>query len=100
MASQIGQFSLLPTTQTTTVTTTTTVSTKFPPVVFKKPRRRLSDWDPTNYPLKDSPTPMSLRRFTFALDGKPATFVESERSEEALVEVKDVKVISERLLTS
>lgn len=86
--SQVSHFSLMPTTQTTTVTTTTTVATKFPPVVFKKPRKRLNDWDPTSYPLKDTPTPVSLRRFTFDLDGRPATFVESADTDQALIEVR------------
>lgn len=85
---QTAEFSLLPTTQTTTVTTTTTISTKFPPIVFKKPLRRVEEWDPTVYPLRDAPTPTSLRRFTFELDGSAATFVENEQSGQALVEVR------------
>lgn len=82
-----GQFSLLPTTQTTTIVTTTTVTTKFPPIMFKKPKKRLYEWDPTNYPLKDTPTPLALRRFAFDLGGKAAVFLENDESEDTLLDV-------------
>lgn len=90
---QTAEFSLLPTTQTTTVTTTTTISTKFPPIVFKKPCRRVEEWDPTMYPLRDAATPSSLREFSFELDGSAATFVENEHSEQALIEVSQIPSI-------
>lgn len=83
----LAEFSLFPTTQTTTVVTTTTVSTKFPPLILKKPQKKLEDWDATTYPLKDASTPIPLRRFVFELDGKAATFTEADRTEYALVEV-------------
>ena len=85
--SDVVQFSLMPTTQTTTVVTTTTVSTTFPPVVLRRPKKKVSQWDTTTYPLHNSPTPKSLRKFTFELDGKSATFVEQSDSEQALIDV-------------
>lgn len=92
-APHVGEFALLPTTQTTTVVTTTTVSTSFPPVIIKKPPRRRSDFDLTLYPLRDASTPKGLRNFSFELDGKPAVFTERDNSERALFEVSVVQCI-------
>ncbi|CCG81807.1 putative Cell division control protein Cdc4 [Taphrina deformans PYCC 5710] len=85
-----GHFSLVPTTQTTTVVTTTTVSTKFPPLILKRPRKRVSDWDVTAYPLKDAPTPKELRSFTFEINGMVSEFVEETNPESALDTLQDI----------
>lgn len=83
----VSQFSLRPVTQTRVTTTTTTISTTFPPIVFRKPRRRLSDFDSNAYPLKDAPTPAPLKKFKFFVDGCPAVFSESDDTERSLMEV-------------
>ena len=72
----LGQFSYGPATQTTVVTTTTTTTTKFPPLMLRAPRH-LEDLDPKMYPLAASPTPASIRKLHFSIEGKPATFEEA-----------------------
>lgn len=72
----LGQFSYGPATQTTVVTTTTTTTTKFPPLMLRAPRH-LEDLDPKMYPLAASPTPPSIRKLHFSIEGKPATFEEA-----------------------
>lgn len=82
----VGQFSYAPTTQTTVVTTTTTTTTNFPQMVFKPPRS-LNELDPKEFPLAATPTPASLKRFCFDVNGKPTYFRESEDPEVSLRQV-------------
>ena len=86
----IGQLSYAPTTQTTVVTTTTTTTTSFPPFIIKPPCR-LSERDPKQYPLASSPTPQSLKRFSFDYMGKPVCFEEGDDAEQILQEVSSVR---------
>lgn len=82
----IGQIAYAPATKTTIVTTTTTTTTSFPPIVFKNPKNLL-ERDPKQYPLAATPTPQSIRKFQFDLDGIPACFEEGEDLNAALSEV-------------
>lgn len=82
----VAQFSFAPTTQTTVVTTTTTTTTSFPQMVMKPPRN-LNRLDPKEYPLASQPTPVSLKRFCFEVDGKPTNFREADDAEESIREV-------------
>jgi F-box and WD-40 domain protein CDC4 len=75
------------------VTTTTTTTTSFPPFVVNAPRN-LKDRDPKQYPLAATPTPSSMKRFCFDIDGKAACFHEADDTEVAL---QDVSVISQNL---
>ncbi|TGZ78720.1 WD40 repeat-like protein [Ascodesmis nigricans] len=81
--STVAQFSFLPTTQTTVVTTTTTTTTSFPQMVMKPPRN-LNRLDPKEYPLASQPTPPTLKRFCFEVDGKPTYFKEADDAEESV----------------
>jgi len=82
----LGQLSFAPATQTTVVVTTTTTTTNFPPFVMRTPSQ-LHDLDPKLYPLAATPTPQSLKRFCFDIDGKPTFFREAEATGETLQEV-------------
>ena len=82
----LGQFSFAPATQTTVVTTTTTTTTSFPPLRMKAPNH-LYELDPKLYPLAASPTPQSMKRLCFDMDGRPTVFREAENAHEALQEV-------------
>jgi hypothetical protein len=82
----LGQLSYAPATQTTVVTTTTTTTTSFPPLILRAPRH-LYDRDPKQYPLAASPTPASIRDFTFDVNGKPACFREADDVEDSLQQV-------------
>ena len=73
----LSQISFAPATQTTVVTTTTTTTTNFPPLIVKAPRERAS-LDPKVYPLAETPTPQSIKRMCFEMDGKPTYFREAE----------------------
>ena len=83
----LGQLSFAPATQTTVVVTTTTTTTNFPPFVMRTPSQ-LHDLDPKLYPLAATPTPQSMKRFCFDIDGKPTFFREAEATGETLQEVK------------
>jgi len=87
--STVGQFSYAPTTQTTVVTTTTTTTTHFP-VLRMGPPRNLNELDPKQYPLATLPTPQSLKRFCFDIEGRPTYFREADDPEQA---VKDVSTV-------
>ncbi|KAI9741346.1 MAG: SCF ubiquitin ligase complex subunit cdc4 [Cirrosporium novae-zelandiae] len=82
----LGQFSFAPTTQTTVVTTTTTTTTNFPPLVMKAPRHL--ERDPKLYPLAAAPTPPSVKRICFDLEGVPGYFTEAEDTEKELHNLK------------
>ena len=82
----LGQLSYAPATQTTIVTTTTTTTTNFPPLIMKAPKH-LNDLDPKLYPLADSPTPASMRRFHFNAGGQTVLFEEAKDSTKVLREV-------------
>lgn len=77
------QFSYAPATQTTVVTTTTTTTTKFPPLMMKAPQH-LYELDPKVYPLASSPTPQSIKKLCFDLEGRPILFQEADDTLETL----------------
>lgn len=83
----LGQFSYGPATQTTVVTTTTTTTTQFPPLMLRAPKH-LRDLDPKLYPLAASPTPKSIKKLSFEVDGKPTTFEEADDTLEAIEKVR------------
>lgn len=82
----VGQFSFAPTTQTTVVTTTTTTTTTFPQLVMKPPRY-LNELDPKEFPLAAVPTPATLKRFCFDVDGRPTYFREKEDADQSIREL-------------
>ena len=82
----LGQFSYAPATQTTVVTTTTTTTTNFPPILMKAPQH-LFDLDPKLYPLAASPTPISIKKLCFDVDGTPTLFQEANDTLETLEKV-------------
>ena len=82
----LGQFSYAPATQTTVVTTTTTTTTNFPPILMKAPQH-LFDLDPKLYPLASSPTPISIKKLCFDVDGTPTLFQEADNTLETLEKV-------------
>ena len=82
----LGQFSYAPATQTTVVTTTTTTTTNFPPILMKAPQH-LYDLDPKLYPLASSPTPTSIKKLCFDVDGTPTLFQEADDTLETLEKV-------------
>lgn len=82
----LGQFSYAPATQTTIVTTTTTTTTNFPPIMMKAPQH-LYDLDPKLYPLASSPTPTSIKKLCFDVDGTPTLFQEADDTLETLEKV-------------
>jgi len=73
-------------TQTTVVTTTTTTTTAFPPIMMKAPQH-MKDLDPKMYPLASSPTPQSIKKLFFDVEGKPTMFQEADDTLEALEKV-------------
>ncbi|MCJ1284439.1 SCF ubiquitin ligase complex subunit cdc4 [Xylographa opegraphella] len=79
----LGQFSFAPATRTTIVTTTTTTTTSFPPLMMKAPNH-LYLLDPKLYPLAASPTPSTLKKLKFDLEGKPTLFCEADDAESTL----------------
>ena len=89
----LGQFSYAPATQTTVVTTTTTTTTNFPPIMMKAPEH-LFDLDPKLYPLASSPTPTSIKRLRFDVDGTPTLFQEADDTLETLEKVRESRGIS------
>lgn len=82
----LGQFSYAPATQTTVVTTTTTTTTNFPPIMMKAPKH-LYDLDPKLYPLASSPTPTSIKKLCFDVDGTPTLFQEADDTLETVEKV-------------
>ncbi len=91
--STLGELSFAPATQTTVVVTTTTTTTNFPPFVMKAPGH-LHNLDPKIYPLATTPTPQSMKRFCFDVDGKPTFFREAEATGELLQEVSSSLPVS------
>jgi F-box and WD-40 domain protein CDC4 len=79
----LGQLSYVPATHTTVVTTTTTTKIDFPPILMRAPRS-LIERDPKIYPLASSPTPESVKRFTFDAGGTQAYFSEAEDVDRSL----------------
>ena len=69
-----GQLSA---TQTKVVTTTTTTTTSCPPIMLHPPRQ-LHDMDPKQYPLAATPTPPSIKMFSFDVGGIRTTFEEAD----------------------
>ena len=69
----VGQISA---TQTMVVTTTTTTTTSFPPLLLNPPKH-LHDMDPKQYPLAASPTPTTIRKLCFDVEGRTTTFEEA-----------------------
>ncbi|BFZ60530.1 SCF ubiquitin ligase complex subunit cdc4 [Saitoella coloradoensis] len=84
----VGQWTLTPTVKTTTTVTTTTTTTTYPPLVLKPPKKR-PELDARQYPLRDAPTPTSLRSFSFELDGKVSKFEESGDPERSIVQLQE-----------
>ncbi|KAK8172170.1 WD40-repeat-containing domain protein [Phyllosticta citrichinensis] len=83
----LGQLSYGPATQTTVVTTTTTTTTSFPPLILNAPRH-LHQRDPKQYPLAASPTPQSIKDFSFTISGREARFREANNAEQTFNEYK------------
>ncbi|KAF7189453.1 Cell division control protein 4 [Pseudocercospora fuligena] len=81
--STMAQLSFGPATQQTVTTVTTTTTVSLPPLVIKPPRD-LWERDPKQYPLAFSPTPQSIKRFCFDVNGKPTVFHESEDPEDTM----------------
>ncbi len=88
----LGQFSYAPATQTTVVTTTTTTTTKFPPLMVKAPRH-LHDLDPKQYPLASTPTPQSIKKLRFDVDGRPTMFQEADDTLDTLEKVSYISLL-------
>jgi hypothetical protein len=88
----LGQLSYAPATQTTVVTTTTTTTTKFPPLMVKAPRH-LHDLDPKQYPLASTPTPHSIKKLCFDVEGRPTMFQEADDTLETLEKVRYVALV-------
>ena len=82
----LGQFSYAPATQTTVVTTTTTTTTNFPPLMMKAPQH-LYDLDSKLYPLASSPTPHSIKKLCFDVEGRPTIFQEADDTLQAIQKV-------------
>ena len=83
----LGQFSFGPATQTTVVTTTTTTTTSFPPLLMKAPHN-LHELDSKLYPLAASPTPRSIKRLCFDIEGRPTYFREADDAPKTLQAVR------------
>jgi len=86
-AHTMAHLSIAPATTTTIVTTTTTTTTKYPPIVFKPPRK-LSERDPKEYPLANARTPEYIRKFSFDAGDAQAYFEEAEDVVDTIVEVR------------
>ncbi|QIW99479.1 hypothetical protein AMS68_004997 [Peltaster fructicola] len=81
--STLAQLTFGPATQQTIVTTTTTTTVSLPPLIIQPPRD-LAERDPKQFPLIFSPTPTSIKRFCFDVNGKPTMLHEVEDVEETL----------------
>lgn len=88
----LGQFSYAPATQTTVVTTTTTTTTKFPPLRLRTPHH-LHNLDPELYPLAGSPTPNSIKKLCFDVEGRPTVFQEADDTLRTLEKVNLFKSV-------
>ncbi len=88
----LGQISYGPATQTTVVTTTTTTTTNFPPFVLKAPQY-LHDLDPKQYPLAASPTPQSIKKLCFEVEGKPTIFEEADDTLDTIEKVGSIMTV-------
>ncbi|KAI5361912.1 Putative F-box domain, WD40/YVTN repeat-like-containing domain superfamily [Septoria linicola] len=75
--STMGQMSFGPATQQTITTVTTTTTVSLPPLVMKPPHD-LYERDPKQYPLAFTPTPSTIKKFCFDVNGRPTVFRESE----------------------
>lgn len=73
----MASLSFGPATQQTVTTVTTTTTVSLPPLIMKPPKD-LYDRDPKQYPLAFSPTPHTIKRFCFDVNGHPTIFHESE----------------------
>ncbi|CZT14870.1 related to cell division control protein 4 [Ramularia collo-cygni] len=79
--STMASLSFGPATQQTVTTVTTTTTVSLPPLIMRPPKD-LFDRDPKQYPLAFSPTPHTIKRFCFDVNGRPTVFHESENPEE------------------
>ena len=77
------QLSFGPATQQTVTTVTTTTTVSLPPLIIKPPKD-LIDRDPKQYPLAFSPTPHSIKRFCFDVNGHPTVFHEPGDPDESI----------------
>lgn len=81
--STLAQLTFGPATQQTVVTTTTTTMVSLPPLIIQPPKD-LYERDPKQFPLAFSPTPHSIKRFCFDVNGRPTMLHEVENVEETL----------------
>lgn len=81
--STVAHMSFGPATQQTVVTTTTTTTVALPPLVMKPPKD-LYERDPKQFPLAFSPTPHSIKRFCFDVNGRPTVFHEAEDADDTM----------------
>lgn len=81
--STMAQISFGPATQQTVTTVTTTTTVSLPPLIMKPPKD-LHDRDPKQYPLAYSPTPSSIKKFCFDVNGRSTAFHEPEDPVETL----------------
>ncbi|CAK1364437.1 unnamed protein product [Cercospora beticola] len=88
--STMAQMSFGPATQQTVTTVTTTTTVSLPPLVMKPPKD-LYDRDPKQYPLAFTPTPSSIKRFCFDVNGRPTVFHESEDPAETMRRYKQLQ---------
>ncbi|KAF2215130.1 hypothetical protein CERZMDRAFT_109906 [Cercospora zeae-maydis SCOH1-5] len=86
----MAQMSFGPATQQTVTTVTTTTTVSLPPLVMKPPKD-LYDRDPKQYPLAFTPTPSSIKRFCFDVNGRPTVFHESEDPTETMRRYKQLQ---------
>lgn len=88
--STVAQLSFGPATQQTVTTVTTTTTVTLPPITMNPPKD-LHERDPKQYPLAFTPTPHSIKRFCFDVNGRPTTFHESEDADETLRRYKELR---------
>jgi len=78
----------------TVITTTTTTTTEYPPL-YLKPSLFNNQLNPSLYPLAQTPTPPSLRKFCFDLNGTPTSFRELDLLEPVIADPVNVSNFSE-----
>ncbi|CAK4034047.1 Cell division control 4 [Lecanosticta acicola] len=88
--STMAQLSFGPATQQTVTTVTTTTTISLPPLIMRPPKD-LYERDPKQYPLAFSPTPSSIKRFCFDIDGRPTRFEEAEDPDETMRKYQDLQ---------
>nr|POE47332.1 cell division control protein 4 [Quercus suber] len=93
--STLAQMSFRPATQQTITTVTTTTTVSLPPLILNPPRD-LFERDPKQYPLAFSPTPQSIKRFCFDVNGRPTTFHESENAKETVQKYHQLQAMIQR----